>query len=325
MKNANKLLIGAGAFAGSVAAICAASYFPTKRLVTMALDREEPKAFEKSQRLLAKDTKTEQILRLRNEIAEKLERKALQTVEITAADGTRLFGHLYTAPNAHRTVIAFHGWRSSWVKDFGMIADFLFSSNCNVLFAEQRGQGKSGGEYMGFGLTERYDCKDWIAWVNRSPLKIYPIYLAGISMGATTVLMTAGFDLPTNVKGIIADCGFTSPRAIWRHVAHNMHLFYTGIRGNIASAICKRKIHVGSDDYSAVDAMRECQVPVLFIHGTDDSFVPVEMTYENYKACASQKHLLIVPGAEHGMSYVVDRERYETAVREFWNKYDAQA
>ena len=322
MKNANKLLIGAGAFAGSVAAICAASYFPTKRLVTMALDRKEPKAFGKSQRLLAKDTRTEQIQRLRSEIAEKLESKTLQTVEIIATDGTKLLGHLHTAQNPQRTVIAFHGWRSSWAKDFGMIADFLFANNCNVLFVEQRGQGKSGGEHMGFGLMERYDCKDWITWVSRSFLKAYPIYLAGISMGATTVLMTAGFQLPDNVKGIIADCGFTSPKAIWCHVAHNMHLFYNGIRESLASAICKKKIHVGSDDYSAVDAMKECEVPVLFIHGTDDSFVPVEMTYENYKACASEKYLLIVPGAEHGMSYVVDKARYEAAVKEFWNKYD---
>ena len=68
--------------------------------------------------------------------------------------------------------------------------------------------------------------------------------------------------------------------------------------------------------------MRECKVPVLFIHGTDDRFVPIEMTYENYKACVSPKRLLVVPGAEHAMSYLIDKESYEKTVKEFWNDFD---
>jgi len=79
---------------------------------------------------------------------------------------------------------------------------------------------------------------------------------------------------------------------------------------------------VDAKDYSTLDAMAECEVPVLFIHGTDDKFVPVEMTYENYKACKAPKHLLVIPGANHGMSYRVDQEAYEKAVMDFWDKYD---
>ena len=76
-------------------------------------------------------------------------------------------------------------------------------------------------------------------------------------------------------------------------------------------------------EYSCTDAMRECKVPVLFVHGTDDRFVPVEMTYENYKACTAPKRLLVVPGAEHGVSYLVDQTGYETAVQKFWAEFDA--
>ena len=68
--------------------------------------------------------------------------------------------------------------------------------------------------------------------------------------------------------------------------------------------------------------LSECKVPVLFVHGSDDHFVPVEMTYENYKACIAPKRLLIVPGAEHGMSYMVDKKSYEEAVKRFWNEFD---
>ena len=90
----------------------------------------------------------------------------------------------------------------------------------------------------------------------------------------------------------------------------------------IAEDICRSKIQVGPKDYSCINAMKVCKVPVLFIHGTDDDFVPVEMTYENYKACAAEKRLLIVPGAGHGMSYILNKEGYEKAVLEFWNEFD---
>lgn len=141
-------------------------------------------------------------------------------------------------------------------------------------------------------------------------------------MGATTVLMAAGLELPDNVCGILADCGFTSPHEIWKHVAeNNLHVSYN-LCGNIANMLCRQKLHVGAKDYSTIDAMKECKVPVLFIHGTEDSFVPVEMTYENFKACAAPKRLFVVPGAGHGMSFFLDQEGYEAAVVQFWNDYN---
>ena len=213
-----------------------------------------------------------------------------------------------------------HGWRSNWSQDFGTIAPFWFDNDCAVLFAEQRGQGNSGGDYMGFGLLERYDCLDWINWVNERTEGRLPIYLGGVSMGATTILMTAGFELPENVQGIVADCGFTSPHAIWKHVVeNNFHLPY-GLYSRAAKDIYEKRNQVPSDSYSTTKALANCKVPVLFIHGTDDNFVPIEMTYENYKACVSEKRLFVVPGAEHGMSYLVDKDGYETAVKQFWDK-----
>ena len=141
-------------------------------------------------------------------------------------------------------------------------------------------------------------------------------------MGAATVLMAAGLDLPSNIHGIIADCGFTSPHAIWKHVANNnLHIAF-GLRGAIADEMLKQKIQMGSDEYSTVEALQSSTIPVMLIHGTDDHFVPVEMTYENYKACAGPKRLLIVPGADHGMSYFVKKDRYEEEIKRFWRDFD---
>lgn len=325
MKESTKSkLISTGLIAGGVATAGALYHITLKYLMQIALDRKVPKHMDRGRQQLAGSKKFADVLDKASQSAKKLEESDCTQVEITGRDGVKLVGHWHRTKNPKRVIIAMHGWRSSWTNDFGLISEFWHDNDCNVLYAEQRGQGNSGGEYMGFGLLERYDCLEWIKWVNEETGGGLPIYLGGVSMGATTVLMTAGLELPDNVKGIVADCGFTSPNAIWKHVVqNNLHMPY-GIYSATASDICKKKIQIGSKDYSTVDAMKHCTVPVLFIHGTDDHFVPVEMTYENYKACVAPKKLLIVPGAEHAMSYLVDNKVYEEAIQSFWEEYDAK-
>ena len=174
---------------------------------------------------------------------------------------------------------------------------------------------------MAFGLLERYDCLDWLNWLQEHAGPDVPIYLAGVSMGAATVLMTADLALPDRVHGIMADCGFTSPDAIWRHIAqNNLHLPYAMNR-RLVDDMVRRRIS-GFGRQSTVDALKKTRVPVLLIHGTEDHFVPVEMTYQNYVACASPKRLLVVPGADHGMSYLVDRPLYQSTTLAFWRDFD---
>ena len=323
-KSTRNILIGSGIAVAGIAAVGAIHRYTTKYLMKLALDREGPKSASKDKEKLMSSGDLSETVAAIMDAANVLETTEHEQIEITAQDGTTLVGHWFCPENAKRIIIAMHGWRSTWSQDFGAIAPFWFENDCAVLFAEQRGQGNSGGEYMGFGLLERYDCLDWIGWVNERTERKLPIYLGGVSMGATTILMTAGFELPENVKGIVADCAFTSPHAIWKHVVeNNFHLPYS-LHSKAAEDLCKRKIQVGSKSYSTTKAVQNSKIPILFIHGTDDHFVPVEMTYENYKACASPKHLLIVPGAEHGMSYLVDQFSYEKSITDFWDKYDSK-
>lgn len=321
-KKARKIIAASGIGAATAAVAGVSSYITTRYLMRVALDREEPKTIKKAEKLIAGSKISNDFLDRIEASAEKLSAEETETVEIVSHDGTLLSGHWLPCENAERVVIAMHGWRSSWYKDFGMIADFWKDSGCSVLYAEQRGQNNSAGDYMGFGLIERYDCLDWVQWVNERCGSRIPVYLGGVSMGATTVLMAAGLELPDNVHGIVADCGFTSPDAIWKHVAeNNLHLSY-GIHKSMANSLCKKKIQFGAKDYSTVDAVRNTSIPILFIHGTDDNFVPVEMSYENYVNCASPKRLYIVPGADHGMSYFVDKAGYEAVVKDFWKQFD---
>ena len=325
MKKSKKILLAAAGLCGTAAAAATAAYVTTKLLVGTALDREEPKIMKSSGKRIsgAKDNElSREFAKDCLEASNRLARRELEYVEIVGADGTKLIGHFYPCENAERVVIAFHGWRTSWHYDYGMITDFWHSNGCSILYVEQRGQNNSGGDYMGFGLTERYDCVDWVNWAICRCGRTLPIYLAGISMGAATVLMASDLGLPDNVHGIMADCGFTSPKTIWEHIArNNLHIAYN-LRSVIADFLCRQKIRVGSGDYSTTDALSKTDIPVLFIHGTDDKFVPVEMTYENYRACASPKRMLVVPGADHAMSYYIDRSEYEKAVLDFWYDFD---
>lgn len=322
-KGVRKILIGGSVAVAGIGAAAAASYRLVKKLVGVAMDRKEPVVVQKNRKKFSGSSYATDWLARMEAAGEALKNSGTERVEITSSDGLRLVGHWYAPKHPRRAIVAMHGWRSSWTKDFGIISDFWKEQDCAVLYAEQRGQGESEGDYMTFGLLERYDCFAWINWVNEKTGGSLPIYLGGVSMGATTVLMAVGLDLPASVKGVVADCGFTSPHAIWKHVvSNNLHISYNGIAASFADKVSREKINMTSKEYSTVDALRACRVPVLLIHGTEDRFVPVEMTYENYQACAAEKRLLIVPGAGHGMSYIVDEPAYRAAVVQFWKDFD---
>lgn len=322
----NRLLkktIKYGTIAVSTVALASTSaYLTTKSMVKLALDREKPKKGGASDKVGGSPKANNEYTQARQQAAQSLEESDNEVVEITSHDGVSLVGHWIPQAHPRRVIIAMHGWRSSWGQDFGLIRDFWERSGCSVLYADQRGQGQSGGDYIGFGPIERYDCLDWVNWVTGRCGSELPIYLWGASMGSSTVLMASDLPLPENVHGIVGDCGFTSPHDIWKHVAtNNLHMSFR-LRSPLAKTMYRRRTQLDAASFSTADALSRTRVPVLLIHGTDDRFVPVEMTFENYKACASPKKLLIVPGAGHCQSYYLERERYEQIVEEFWSEND---
>lgn len=314
------LLGAAGAMLSAVVIGREVSHAFDRSMVGTALDRQPPKLLQRlEERLKGEGPEDGAVLEHCIRLQHRLENTPHQLVELCSFDGTPLVGHLFRAEHQKRVVLAMHGWRSCWARDFGAVADFLRDNGCTVLYGEQRGQGESGGAYMGFGMIERYDCLEWVRWLNANGFRQVPVYLAGISMGATTVLMAAGFDvLPENVAGVIADCGFTSAGAEWKYISENNLRISFERRRRHVDALCRKRIELNADAYSTLDAMKACRVPILFIHGAADTFVPVEMTLQNYEACQAPKRKLIVPGANHGMSYFYDRPGYEAAVLDFF-------
>lgn len=321
-RNIRNIFIGSSVVLASAAVYGAVAYSVGEKLIALALDRDMPKGLGQGIRRISGIKNFDGAYDVLTGYSETLKNCGCEDVEIRSRDGVWLRGHWYECDKPKRVIIAMHGWRSDWAHDFGAISEFWHKNGCSVLYAEQRGQNGSGGDHMGFGMLERHDCIDWIDWVRERTLGSLPIYLGGISMGATTVLMAAGLDLPEDVHGIVADCGFTSPKAIWKHVSErNLHIPYS-VHSAVADSLCKRKLRMSPDECSSVEALKLCKVPIMFIHGTDDTFVPVEMTYENYRACASPKRLFVVPGANHAMSYLLDKDGYEREVLSFWKDYD---
>lgn len=235
---------------------------------------------------------------------------------VIEANEIELAAKRYTQEEPKGRIILFHGYRSVAESDFGCAMDYYYSQGYELILVDQRAHGKTTGAWIGFGVLERYDCLAWIRYLN-DEFGAIPTFLSGISMGCTTVLMALGFSLPANVKGVIADCGFTSPKEIVSHVMkRKMHL---PVKLLLPGISLFSKIYAGYflGEYSTLDALKDNQVPVLFIHGKDDHFVPPEMTLKNYEACSAEKQLVFVEGAGHGTSYLQDRPGVEKAIGDF--------
>lgn len=263
---------------------------------------------------------SEQFAPFREEIGREIDNALtipFERVSIRSFDGVTLSGRYYEKTPGAPVDIMFHGYRSAGLRDFCVGMPAALKRGHNVLVVDQRAHCESGGRCLTFGIKERRDCLEWVKFIIGRCGENAEIFLFGMSMGAATVLMAAGLDLPENVKGILADCGYTSPSEILKTVmkanGFSPRLIYPAVR--LAGMIFAG---VDVESASASDAMTRCKIPVLFIHGDDDRFVPCDMSRENHRLCtADKKRLFIAAGAGHAMSYFSGREEYLAEIDSF--------
>ena len=182
-----------------------------------------------------------------------------------------------------------------------------------MLLIDERAHGQSEGEYIGFGYLDRFDALCWIDFIIGRCGKNVQILMHGTSMGGATVLMASGLELPGQVKGIVSDCAFTSPKYVFTHVLHSMYHLPAFPVIQIADKVNRKKAGYGMDDCNAAGEVKKAKLPILFIHGDADTFVTCSMCDEIYGNCASPKKKLIVKGASHAESYYKDTAAYENA------------
>lgn len=243
-----------------------------------------------------------------------------QDVYVTSKDGLKLHGYWIPAENPRGTILLAHGYRSTLLVDFGLAFAFYHALGMNVLVPQQRSHGESEGRYITFGVKESEDMKCWIQYHNT----LYgnqQMILSGLSMGASTMLYLADQALPSNIKCIIADCGFTSAKAILDKVFRTVVHLPSGPSLWAANIFAKVFANFSLTQKDTRKVLRNAKLPVLLIHGLADDFVPSYMTQQGYEVCSSDKEILLVEGAGHGTSFLVDKQTYTQRVIAFMEKH----
>ena len=243
-----------------------------------------------------------------------------EDVSITSFDGLTLRGKYYEYAPGAPIELMFHGYRGSAERDLCGGVQRCFALGRNILLVDQRASEGSEGTVISFGVNESKDCHSWVDFMLRRFGPDVKIILTGISMGAATVTMAAGKPLPPNVVGVLADCGYSSAKAIIQKVVAQM-----GLPAKAAYPLVKLAArlygHFDLEENPPVEALKNCRLPVIFFHGEADDYVPCYMSRENYEACAGPRKLVTIPGAGHGLSYLVAPEYYLQQLQAFFELY----
>lgn len=247
-----------------------------------------------------------------------------QDVTVKSRDGLLLHGYLMepSPPTESRgTVLLVHGWRSHPEIDFSASWESYLKKGLNILAIEQRAHSGSEGKYICFGVKERFDVLDWVNFLGERYGQNHKIVISGVSMGGATVLMTLGEEeLPKNVVGATADCGYVSPWAQFEYILHrsyhlpNFPLLYT------TNLLSRAVADFSFRGWSTEQSLKNAKIPVLMLHGLADTFVPPTHSRRSAAACASPCELIEVEGAGHGMSYLVDPDTVKAKLDAFFER-----
>lgn len=249
-----------------------------------------------------------------------LNKSNYSNVYIKSFDNLTMHGYKILNENSsNKWVITVHGYTSKGLY-MSNYAKRFYDMGYNILIPDLRGHGESEGNYIGMGWYDRLDILKWIDLILNEN-ENSKIILHGVSMGAATVSMTSGEELPSNIKAIISDCGYTS---VWEQFSHQLKSMYSLPNFpimNASSAIARFKAGYGLKEASALKQVEKSKTPILFIHGDEDDFVPYKMMDELYDATSSDKERLTVKGAGHAKSSKVDPYLYWSTIENFINKY----
>ena len=247
---------------------------------------------------------------------------ALKDTFIYAPDKARLHAYYVKAPiPTSKTAIIVHGYTDNAIRM--MMIGYMYNRNLeyNILLPDLRNSGLSDGEAFQMGWLDRKDVMQWMDVAYHIYGDSTQMVVHGISMGAATTMMVSGEPQPDYVKCFVEDCGYTS---VWDQFSKELKeqfglpkfpLMYT------ANWLCDWKYGWNFTEASAINQVEKCHLPMLFIHGEKDDYVPTYMVYKLYEAKPQPKEIWTVPNADHATSYKLNKETYTEKVKQFTNKY----
>lgn len=315
MKKITKAVLG-------TAAAAATSYYLVADLIDkLLIDRRYTVPQEFSDKVSGADISS------LAEICEKnmkwLEGYGYEKYAITSDRGEKLAGYLMKPEKPSDIyVLGCHGYRSDGKKEFNAFAQYYLKKGINVFLIDHVAAGESEGKYISFDRYEYADALKWLTFMTETFGKDIKVIVHGVSMGAATVMMMSGAgNLSRNVKFIVSDCGYTSAWDEFEYKLKEMKIPTQPLL-NTVNSINKHRAGFDFKDTSALESVKKASVPMLFVHGGADVFVPTYMAYILYDACASEeKDLLIVDGADHAQSFLDGQEQYEAKLDEFIEKF----
>lgn len=248
--------------------------------------------------------------------ADKWLREHSTDVWVKSYDGLKLHAYWAPAEKPIGTVVLMHGYRSTMLVDFGRTLAYYHGLGLNLLIPHQRSHGLSEGKMITFGVKEHRDLHTWVDYLGQH-LYQGKVLVSGLSMGASTVLYTADEEFSQDVVGVIADCGFTSPRDILAKCFRDVTKL-SGAPFMWAVNLWTRLLAgFGISQCDSRRCLANARRPVLLIHGTGDDFVPCSMSQEAFRHSNGSAQLLLIEGAGHGMSYAKDTEKYQETLKKF--------
>ncbi|MDE6927048.1 MAG: alpha/beta hydrolase [Acetatifactor sp.] len=248
-----------------------------------------------------------------------LEEQPAEDRVIFSEDGLCLRGLLLRNPSQGPWVILCHGYMGN-AEGMAVHARRFYEQGYQILIPDARGHGKSEGEYIGMGWPERRDVVRWaeyLVWKEKAE----KIALLGVSMGGATVMMTSGEDLPVQVRAIVEDCGYTS---VWDEFHYQFKMLYhlpAFPLMYVTDLFARIRAGYGLKEASALKQVAKCRIPMLFIHGKKDTFVPYRMLKPLYEAAACPKEYYVVENAGHGEAHRAEPVEYWNRVFSFLEKY----
>ncbi len=244
-------------------------------------------------------------------LIDKFRKLPFEELEVQSFDGLKLKGW-FLKGNPKEVVILVHGYKSSPELDFCDRIKIYQDRGSSILLIHQRSHGLSQGRYIGFSELERFDISEWVNKIN-SMYDNPDIYLHGVSMGGASVIHTADMNLK-NIKGIVDDCGFDSIRNITKALMKDMYKMPYSPIGNVAGMFSKVLAGIDFDKTVGEECVKNTDIPIVFIHGLEDHFVPSYMSIDMYRVCKSKCELLMVVGAGHSAAYMMAEKKYTDIV-----------
>ena len=249
--------------------------------------------------------------------AEEMAARPCERISTRSYDKLRLSARFFRGADDMPVCILFHGYHGSGVRDFSGVGRDLIDKGYNVIMVDERNHWRSEGHTITYGIRERFDVLTWINKANKMFGDDKPIYIFGISMGAATVLMASGLELPENVRCILADCPYNDALDEMAFVGSSLMKIPAFISKPLALLSARIFGRFDVQETTVAAEVKKTKVPILIMHGEADNLVPCYMSTQIKEANPDMIELHTFPDALHGMSYLFHKEEYRSIIDRF--------